>query len=400
MKKILLLLLAASLLPQCTTYHRVRSNNLVTKATLAEKHFYQEIPFTLAHGLPVVPVYIGQDSTPYSFCFDTGGYTVLSEELKERAAGVHQKSYIDVKDANNQTARIHTYMLDELSVGPVPFENVGFARIGFTEAEYFSCPGIAGTVGPGVMKECIWYFDYDNQKIVATDQLEKIPNIGSATRIPIKTNNINKPLMEFTVEGQKGVFTFDTGDNGFIGFRKPFIESLGRNFPSATRYGQGIRAGHSQVREDVTLHRLDSIRLGGSILLENVIGTSRNSSAHSLGAGIFDFFNVVFNLGKDEVYFIRRKKPAPGSTLYSFGFGIDFKDQKLVVGHLYNNSPASRAGIQVGDELAKIDGRRYEFSDYCDFLNNFNPVPEERIELELVRDGQGFAVELKKERIL
>lgn len=400
MKKIVLFLLAACLLPQCTTYHRIKSNNLVTKATLQEKSFYEEIPFTLVHGLPAVPVYIGQDSTPHQFLFDTGGYTVLSEALKNKAAGVHPKSYIDVKDANNHTARIHTFLLDQLSVGPLAFTDVGFARISFTEAEPFFCPGIAGTIGPNIMKECIWYFDYDNHKIIATGQMERIPGMETASRIPVKTNNIYKPIMEFTVDGQPGQFTFDTGDNGFISFRKPFLESLGRDYPSAVRYGQKIRAGHSQVREDVTLYRLDSLRLGGSVLLEDAIAASRNSSSNNLGAGVFDLYNVVFNLGQEEVFFIKRKHPSPNAGLRSFGFGIGLAGGRLVVEYLYANSPASRAGMEAGDILETINGKTYRFSDYCDFLNTFNLEPEEEIEVELLRGDERFGVKLKKERIL
>lgn len=399
MKKTLLLLLSIGLLQQCTTYHRVKSNRLVTKATLLEGQFYEEIPFTLAHGLPVVPVYIGPDSTRYDFLFDTGGYTVLSEALKDKAGGVHPKSYIDVKDANNQTARIHTYMLDQLAVGPVAFQDVGFARIGFTEADFFLCPGIAGTIGPNIMKTCIWYFDYDNHRIIVTDQLEKIPGIETAKRIPIKTNNINKPLMEFTIDGQTGRFTFDTGDNGFITLQQPFVGGLGRDYPSISKMGQTVQAGHSKVREDVSLFRIDSIRLG-EVLLENAIAVSRNSPAHSLGAGIFDAYNVVFNLGQDEVFFIQRENASPKAEWRSFGFGIDMKDQKLAVGFIYSDSPASKAGIQAGDELAKINGEVLRFSDYCDFLNNFELQHLEEIELELVRNGERFKAKLRRERIL
>ncbi|MCB9039478.1 MAG: aspartyl protease family protein [Lewinellaceae bacterium] len=399
MKQVLLFVISTLLLQHCTTFHRIKSNRLVTKANLTKKDFYEEIPFTLTHGLPVVPVYIGQDTTPRRFYFDTGGYTVLSEALMGQATGVHPKSYIDVKDANHQTARIHTYLLDQFTVGSIPFQDVGFARIGFTEAAYFSCPGIDGTIGPNIMKTCIWYIDYDNQRVIVTNQLDKIPGIEKAARIPVKTNNIGKPLMEFTINGHTGRFTFDTGDNGFVTLQQPFAENLGRDYPSATRFGQKVQAGHSMKQEDVTLFKIDSIHLGEA-LLEDAVAVSRNSPAHSLGAGIFGQYNVVFNLGQDEVYFINRENPSVKAGLRSFGFSIDYKDQKLTVGAIYSNSPASKAGILPGDELAKINGKMHHFSDYCDFLNHFELEPAEEIQLELVRNGEPLKVKLRKEKIL
>ena len=149
----------------------------------------------------------------------------------------------------------------------------------------------------------------------------------------------------------------------------------------------------------MSLFRIDSIRLG-EVLLENAIAVSRNSPAHSLGAGIFDAYNVVFNLGQDEVFFIQRENASPKAEWRSFGFGIDMKDQKLAVGFIYSDSPASKAGIQAGDELAKINGEVLRFSDYCDFLNNFELQHLEEIELELVRNGERFKAKLRRERIL
>ncbi|MCB9346350.1 MAG: hypothetical protein H6573_02415 [Lewinellaceae bacterium] len=75
-------------------------------------------------------------------------------------------------------------------------------------------------------------------------------------------------------------------------------------------------------------------------------------------------------------------------------------DLFLDIEKLFSNSPASKAGILPGDELAKINGKMHHFSDYCDFLNHFELEPAEEIQLELVRNGEPFKVKLRKEKIL
>ena len=401
MKTIYYLLLATCLFQSCTAYHRVKSNKLVTKATIKASDFYEEIPFTVVQGLPAFSIRLGQDSSLHRFVFDTGGYTVLSQKLIESASGKQRKSHINVKDGNSKTGRINIYKLDQLNIGSIPFEEVGFAEISFTESDFFSCPGIDGTLGPNIMKECIWYFDNDKLKLIFTDQLERIPGIATAIRIPIKTNNILKPLMKFSIDGQENYLTFDTGDNGFISIQQPLGDQISRDYPSVTKFGQRIRTGHTEIQEAVKLIKIDSIGLGGILSLENVLVSSRNSSSsHNLGIGIFDQFNVVFNLAQEEVYFIKRAAGSLRTELRTFGFGFDFVDQKLIVGYLYNNSPAERAGLAIGDELVEIDGKAFDFPDYCSFLNGFEINNKEEIVLGLKRGNELIQVKLKKEKIL
>ncbi|MCD4792125.1 MAG: PDZ domain-containing protein [Bacteroidales bacterium] len=49
------------------------------------------------------------------------------------------------------------------------------------------------------------------------------------------------------------------------------------------------------------------------------------------------------------------------------------KDEKLLVGFIYKNSPASKSKINVGDQIISINGIDYtniSKQQYCDILTN------------------------------
>ena len=59
--------------------NRVKSNKILARADLASSSFHSEVPFEYNSNLPIFEVLI--EGETYRFIFDTGGYTVLSEEI-------------------------------------------------------------------------------------------------------------------------------------------------------------------------------------------------------------------------------------------------------------------------------------------------------------------------------
>lgn len=383
MNKILPLLFFVSLLASCSTLHRVKSNRLVTKATLTAADFYAAVDYELVQDLPIFTVEI--EGKPYRFFFDTGGYTVLSAALIQQLKGIRQISHIDVKDGNEQTNRIYTYKLAALSIGGIEFEDVGFAKIGFTESEWFSCLGVDGTLGPNILKECLWLFATEEQQIILTDQPGRLPVYEGGIKVPCKTTNINKPLLDFAFADYSSTLTFDTGFNGYLKLGATSDSTLYQGYSKVDKLGQIFNAGHGKDQRNIVIAQMDEINISGLNLLAPVANIDPGSSSSLLGSEIFRSHNVLFNLSAKEITFFPRKNPEEINKLTSFGFGFNFENGQITVGYVYRPSAAFAAGILPGEEIVSVDGTAYNFTDYCDFVTNFDLPAKEEITLELKR---------------
>jgi C-terminal processing protease CtpA/Prc len=79
---------------------------------------------------------------------------------------------------------------------------------------------------------------------------------------------------------------------------------------------------------------------------------------------------------------------------------LDFREGEIVIDYVYELSRAHKMGVKPGQLVVKINGQNYEFSSYCDFVENFDIPEGDKIELELLRDNTPFLISLSKEKLL
>ena len=317
-----------------------------------------------------------------------------------KQAEFEEKSYIDLRDANKVTDRINIYELDELNVGGAHFSDVGFARIGFTESGFFSCMGIDGTLGPNILKEGVWHFDYPNKKIIFTDQLSPIPGIDQAIRVPISTNNIYKPWIEFTVNGVTRKAIVDSVANSLFLIPGKDATTWQGLFPFVEKQAAKSSAGNSAMVTQAAVLRVDTIQFGDLQLTPVFAETGQFLQDYILGNRIIEYYNLTFNLAENALYFHPYKAQELKKEITSFGFSFDFENGQIIIGSMFAGGPAQKAGIQSGDIVSKINGQSYAFANYCDFLNNFELEKLSTLTLEIERDGKLLTFELKKAKIL
>lgn len=377
----------------------MKSNKILASADLNSSSFYAVVPFEYISKLPVFEVSIQGEN--YRFIFDTGGYTVFSDELTGRLNGIKKASYIDVKDGNNNVSRIDTYVLDVLEIGGISFFDVGFATIGFTESEWFKCLGIIGTIGPNIMKEALWQFDTQTQQITLTDNKNKLEIANNGLKIPIYTDNVFKPSIDLQVGRYSKRVGFDTGFNGFLKLMdKPETVPF-QNYPSIVSLGGRSNAGNSTTYTDTKMIKIDSVSLSGLIFTDVIAPVGKKFSSDLLGSQIFDFYKVMIDLSGNTMLFEEIEgKPVMQSSIESFGFGLDFKGGKVVIDYVYEPSTANKKGVKPGQLVLKINGQNYQFSSYCDFIENFDIPKGDKIELELLIDNKPSLISLSREKIL
>lgn len=399
MKKIAYYLLFAVILSGCSTFHRMKSNKILANADMNSSSFYAVVPFEYISSLPVFEVSIQGEN--YRFIFDTGGYTVFSDELTNRLNGVKKASYIDVKDGNSTISRIDTYVLNKLEIGGITFSDVGFANIGFTESEWFKCLGLDGTIGPNIMKEAFWQFDSKTQLITFTDNKNKLDVVSSGIKVPIYTDNVFKPSVDLKIGNDTKRVGFDTGFNSFLKLIDKPESSVLKGYPSVVRLGNRSNAGNSVIYSDTRMIKVDSIKLNGLIFKDVITSVGDRFSSDLLGSKLFDYFRIMMDLSGGEMYLDEIEEDTlMQNSIESFGFGLDFRDGKVVIDYVYQPSTANKKGIKPGQLVLNINGQNFEYSSYCDFINNFKDIGGEAMEIELLIDNKPYLISLTKEKIL
>lgn len=383
----------------CVTINRMKSNKVLASAEISSSSFYSEVPFENVSSLPIFEVLI--EGEKYRFIFDTGGYTVFSDDLTEKLKEIKKVSFIDVKDGNSVVSRINTYVLSELQIGDVLFSNVGFAKIGFTESEWFKCLGLDGTIGPNIMKEAYWQFDNETKLITLTDDKDKLRITRNGFKVPIYTDHVFKPSLELKIGNYTERVGFDTGFNGFLKLVNQPERLVLEKYPSVVRLGNRSNAGNSIIFSDIRIAKIDSVKLRGLVFTDVITAVGDEFSSDLLGSQLFEYYKVMFDLSGGAIYLKEiEEKLSMRDGIESFGFGLDFRKGRVVIDYVYELSKANNMGVKPGQTVLSINGEKLEFSNYCDFIDNFEIPQSDLIEIELLKDDSQYLLRFKKEKIL
>jgi hypothetical protein len=90
-----------------------------------------------------------------------------------------------------------------------------------------------------------------------------------------------------------------------------------------------------------------------------------------------------------------------GELMYAFGdtkTGLEPKDTAppFIVGKVWMNSPAQKAGIQKGDKIIGIDGITVSsFLDYDNFIENIQPKQGSTLKVQIERGGKVLEVDIR-----
>ena len=87
------------------------------------------------------------------------------------------------------------------------------------------------------------------------------------------------------------------------------------------------------------------------------------------------------------------------STFTGIGVSVRQAKQGLLILHVFNESPAMRAGLQAGDVIVKADGRTLSALPIDESVNLIKGPPGSDVQLEISREGRTRAVTITRETI-
>ncbi len=312
------------------------------------------------------------------------------EDIQEDLAEVVKKVYPVVvtiftyqKDGKEKTPKVFRYFDD---INPFESESLGSGFIIKKDNRYLYIVTNAHVIGKS--KKIVIKF-YNNYETTA-----EIQGIDQKTDIAVLKVKLNKRIEDIepakcgTIKEMKtGYFVIAAGSPYSLGHTFTFgiISALGRTL--------GISTFENFIQTDAAINPGDS---GGPLLnlRGEVIGMNTAIIQTGQGLGFAIPIDIVKPITEELIKYGRVIRGWLGVLVqnvseklkekYKIGYGV------LVI-KVFENSPAQKAGIKVGDIILKLDNVDIENASKLKYLIS-QLKPDKKVRLEILRNGKSLSI--------
>jgi hypothetical protein len=337
---------------------------------------------------------------PFPFILDTGGHAILTPEAA-RVVGLSAEGGGTSGGGGSGRVGVAYTFVRRLQIGDVVIPNQPFLVIPYDNdfSDRGSEQPLAGILGLELFERLAIRIDYARSTMTMAP-LNRFKYNGSGVRVPIVFQD-DMPLAMATADDARGWFGVDTGNSGSLIMFGPFLTNhdfLRRYARGRSAIGSGTGgAVHSSVQE-INRFRV-ARRTFRNSLTYFVIGQrggsfSSTTEAGNLGYQVLANFAPTFDYRDGLMYFDPAAgRPMPARGRAGLALAKPTRDTISVVGVL-PDSPASDAGIAVGDHIDNIDGRTARTLGNADVYTLMRQPPGTIIRLEVVHGGSKRAIDL------
>ena len=394
---IVFLILTVFLLTSCSTIKLIR---LMKAGQTDQKIFYAEVPFEIRGGIIILKAMVNGEE--YDFYLDTGAPTVISKEIADKL-GIESTCSITSSDSKGNKGKINFGKLGSITIDNVEFKKQGTAIVDFSENKELACMDMDGIIGANLMRECYWQINMQSKTIIITNDKEKLQISNKAAIIPFSPTLTGTPKISMKFESiEVNNVVFDYGSNGGIMICTDRIDKILNHHKDVLRsHGEaGIGLYGSTFDTNYTVI-CDSVQLGN--LNTNEVTEFARKGESTVGTEFFKDYNVTIDWQGKKI-FMERIADKGSLELKSFGLGTILREDTLRVVYLYENSPASAAGIGLETKIIELNGKdctNLSEEEYCQMIvDGMFPDEMEEVDIRFLRDGELVKTKLVKRNIL
>ncbi len=342
---------------------------------------------------------------PYALLLDSGAVNFISPQVAnelglpledtDRGFGIGKRSVIagetEIESVQIGNAVLHGQRFHVIAL-PYVMEH------GFPEA-------IVGGIGYEFLRRIALRIDFAHSQLSMWDGTT-FQYHGRGEAVPFTLSG-HVPVVNGNVDGTTGMFEIDTGAEDSLSLNTPFVKQndiVSRY--SARLYGfagEGVGG-----RESAYFVRVHTFKLGGipvrSIVTElsqdTAGATSESAIAGIVGMGVLKRFNIIFDYGHSQIYLERNRNYNHPSVFDRAGFAPRITAEGLKVISVFQNSPASEAGIKPGDIIVAINRHSSTSLDVPFLFAVLRKTPGTLLRLDLVHGGVERTVEIRLRDLL
>jgi hypothetical protein len=316
------------------------------------------VPFELLNNHIYVQVKLNGKG-PFRMLCDTGGANIVTPELATQV-GLVAEGALQGRGVGEKSEDVGLVKVDTLQLGDASLEQQVFAVFPMAYFERVEGVPSGGLVGYEIFKRFVVTVDYEKSRVTLT-----LPAAfkyqGQGTAVPFKFNE-HIPQVDGEIDGIPGKFDIDTGSRASVDLLGPFVEKNGLKqkyapkFEGVTGWGVGGPA-RSQIGR-AQLLKLGEVAVPAPVTeltLQQKGAFTDPYVAGNVGAGVLKRFNIVFDYGHGQLIFERNANEATLDTFDRVGIWINQAEGGFDIMDVFAGSPASEAGIKVGDRIVAID---------------------------------------------
>lgn len=360
------------------------------------------IPFELFGDHIIIKVSV-DDSEPLDFIFDTGsGYTVLDADVASEL-GLSGKA-IEMNNAfsawqliKHNTIAINHFLMEK---------NIKVYSTDFDHLEISLGMDIDGIVGYDLLRHHSVYVNFDTKTINIYD-LGKAPHNGDAipftldTTIPVVKGNV----VLNNGEPHDGSFYFITGAGTTLDFNSPYAEQWDVIHKTGKHYSYLVKGLGKEETPHYEGHVI-SFTFGKQVIEDLPIGISTATKGIQaskkisgiIGSQIIRMYNFTIDYGTNTLYLEKDHTYDANFKVNCSGLDVqlDYDKKTVLIHQVFENSPASEAGIKLNDQLVKINGKGMDEVNLAE-VKKMLKQEGETVELLINQGGteKTFTLELK-----
>lgn len=321
------------------------------------------IPFELFGDHIIIQVSV-DDSEPLDFIFDTGsGYTVIDDDVAETLNLAGKEI-----EMNQASSAWHLIKHNTIAINHFLMEkNTKVYSTDLDHLEISLGMDLDGIIGYDLLRHHSIYVNFDTKTMNIYDHSNS-PKRGDA--IPF-TLHVSIPVIEGSVvlnndEPHDGTFFVMTGAGTTLDFNSPYAEQWDVIHKTGKHYSYLVKGLGDYETPHYEGH-VKSFKFGNQTIEDLPIGISAAETgiqadkkvAGIIGSQILRMYNFTLDYGTKMLYLEKDVTYDANFKVNCSGIDVQMsKDKgKVLIHQVFEDSPASEAGIKVDSELVRINGK-------------------------------------------
>jgi hypothetical protein len=347
----------------------------------------ESIPFEFLKHLILVKAKINDSQKDYNFVIDTGGLTFIdknvAQELTLKQRGMMAK--IDILDLSG-------FKIEKIFC---------FTTFDFQHFKALGTP-IHGIIGSNLLERFKVTFDFKSFLVNFSSDTSSFEPVENGIFLLFRNHPINNaPLVKFILNHKIMEGMIDTGQPYPLVLPLKFYDEYKDTVISDFIKSKGLMEKWPNTSADFNyLARLKSFELG-NIKIDNILclfgELPQLLSMPLIGNDFLSHFNIIINYPKDEMMLIPYPDMYIKNNRYSIGINSGIaEDNKVIVEGIWENSPADKANIQVGDVIVSFNSQQIKPSNLIELMKIMEDDDTKSIRLEIENQDGKREVTLEK----